>query len=161
MSKRTEEHKYEYIISDFTPQNLNGKKIPEIYQHKILYLNPYYINEKTPPSLKDWLELVRESIENPENPNVNRDREIINKAVSIIEESKITSQERALAKDESEWEEVKEEAREEGAKKSEEKTKKEIAKNLLLANVDIEIIIKTTGLSKEEIENLKKNREET
>jgi predicted transposase/invertase (TIGR01784 family) len=34
--------------------------------------------------------------------------------------------------------------------------KKEIAKNLLLANVDIEIIIKTTGLSKKEIENLKK-----
>ena len=36
----------------------------------------------------------------------------------------------------------------------EQKSKKEIAKNLLKNNVDIEIIIKSTGLTKEEIENL-------
>lgn len=150
ITAKTEEHKYEYIISDFTPQTLQGKKLPEIYQHKILYLNPYYTNNETPPALKDWLELVRESIENPENPHINRDREIINKSAEIIEETKITPQERAKAKDEAEWEEVKEKSYEEG----EEKTKKEIAKNLLDV-LDVETISKKTGLSKEEIEKLK------
>ena len=46
----------------------------------------------------------------------------------------------------------------EGMEKEQKKSKKkiiEIAKNLLLANMDIEFICKTTGLSVEEIEELR------
>jgi DNA-binding transcriptional regulator YdaS (Cro superfamily) len=39
--------------------------------------------------------------------------------------------------------------------KKEEKLKSEIAKNLLAAGVDIDTIAKTTGISKEELENIK------
>ncbi|MFG6318959.1 MAG: Rpn family recombination-promoting nuclease/putative transposase [Clostridia bacterium] len=42
-----------------------------------------------------------------------------------------------------------------GIEEGEEKAKKEIAKKLLNEKIDIEIIIKTTGLTKEEIEKLK------
>ena len=44
---------------------------------------------------------------------------------------------------------------EKGMQEGEKKKQIEIAKNLLLANVDISIIIQTTGLTKEEIEELK------
>jgi predicted transposase/invertase (TIGR01784 family) len=46
-------------------------------------------------------------------------------------------------------------AYEKGTKEGIEKEKKEIAKNLLINNVPIGTIIKTTGLTKNEIENLK------
>ena len=48
-----------------------------------------------------------------------------------------------------------EEGKEEGREEGREEEKQEIAKKLLKNNVDIEIIISSTGLSKEEIENLK------
>ncbi len=43
----------------------------------------------------------------------------------------------------------------EGMEKGEKKQKQEIAKNMLKENIDVDIIIKCTGLTKEEIESLK------
>ncbi len=48
-------------------------------------------------------------------------------------------------------------AREEGIKEGERKKQMEIAKNLLKNGIDIDVIIKSTGLSKEDIEYLKNN----
>ena len=45
-----------------------------------------------------------------------------------------------------------------GFRKGKEKTQIEIAKNLLLLNIDIEVISKSTGLSREEINNLSSNK---
>jgi len=49
------------------------------------------------------------------------------------------------------------EGREEGLMEGEKNKAKEIAKKLLEENISLEIIIKTTGLTKEEIEELKEN----
>ena len=51
-----------------------------------------------------------------------------------------------------------EEGKEEGREEGREKEKLEIAENLLKRNVDIDIIVESTGLSKEEVENLKKDK---
>ena len=48
-----------------------------------------------------------------------------------------------------------EKGREEGIKKGEEQKQKEVAKKMLAEKIDIELIIKVTGLTKEEIEELK------
>jgi len=56
-------------------------------------------------------------------------------------------------------EKIREEGRKEGIKEGMEKGKIEgkieVAKNLLKTGIDIEIIVKSTGLTKEEIEDLK------
>ena len=57
-----------------------------------------------------------------------------------------------------EREEGKEEGIKEGREEGREKEKLEIAENLLKRNVDIDIIVESTGLSKEEVENLKKDK---
>ena len=49
-----------------------------------------------------------------------------------------------------------EEGKEEGREEGREEEKIEIAENLLERNVDIDIIAESTGLSKEELKNLKK-----
>ena len=45
-------------------------------------------------------------------------------------------------------------AKQEGIKQGTEQEKMEIAKNLLSQNVDMDVIMKATGLTKEEIEKL-------
>ena len=51
--------------------------------------------------------------------------------------------------------EMKQEGIKEGIKEGSKQTKTEIAKNLLQAKVSEEIIIETTGITKEELDNLK------
>ena len=51
-----------------------------------------------------------------------------------------------------------EEGIKEGREEGREKEKLEIAENLLKRNVDIDVIVESTGLSKEKIENLKKDK---
>ena len=95
----------------------------------------------------------------------------IQEIFNIIKEDNISPKEYAKMKEEYSFEEYKQKEIEEkkgqwlleGLEKGLEKgievgmqeEKKEIARNLLLANVDISIIIQTTGLTKEEIEELK------
>ena len=157
-------HKKDITITDFRPRDLEGNYISET-PHKILYICPKYLNDKTPKVYREWLMAIEDSMDKEMNRD-NYGKEVIQDIISIIETDSITPQERAKMIQEFSDEEYltkmkeksrkegREEGRKEGRKEGEKRAKIEIAKNLLLAKVDINTIVISTGLSVEEIKKI-------
>jgi predicted transposase/invertase (TIGR01784 family) len=121
-----------------------------LYPHKLFFLNPFYLNEQTPKGLKDWMELVTESITHPQNPNINLSRPIIQKAAKLIDDDGLTAQERLSIMDERDYDNLRRREQEEGRFAE----KRETARKMLADGLEPVIIMKYTGLSPEELATL-------
>jgi hypothetical protein len=147
----------EVLLLKLNPQTLLGE-IRELYGHQFVCLNPNHPNQNTPQQIRDWLDLIYQSIHSPERPVLNTKNEGIKKAVELISFENLTPEERTKAKN-------KEASRivltmERAAGKQEEKM--EVAKNAIVEGFDNLIIAKLTGLSIEQIEELRnKDKENT
>jgi hypothetical protein len=62
--------KEEVMVTQFTTKTLKGKEIP-IYAHQMVTLNPNHPDPDTPQEMRDWLDLIYQSIHSPERPNIN------------------------------------------------------------------------------------------
>lgn len=89
--------KEDVMITDINPRNLKGELI-EMNNHKMFILNTSYDNQGTPQDIVDWLDLIRESMVNPENPHINTKKTAIAKAVELAEHEKLDPEELADAK---------------------------------------------------------------
>jgi len=145
--------KDEVMITSLDPRNLEDNVV-KIYGHQLIFLNHCFRKENTPANYRDWLDLIYDSINNPDNYHVNLDNQGIKKAVELIEydrlspgqlhQMKVDAQRKVARKlDE-------EKARKEGAQ--DERIK--MAKAMKKEGEPIDKISKYTGLSKEEIEEL-------
>jgi hypothetical protein len=144
--KTREFYRDEVLISSLNPKNLKGVE-RKLFNHELVYLNPNYKGEDTPQNYRDWLELIYESIHNPENPKVNTQNEGIKRATEIMSYENINPEE---------WEESKKEAgRRKVIKLEREEMQMEIAQNMIAENEPIEKIAKYTGLTVELIELLR------
>jgi predicted transposase/invertase (TIGR01784 family) len=152
-----DKHKRDVCTIDFDPKDRYGVGIGEI-NHKILYLCPKYVGDDTPEKYKEWLKAIDDSLDGKVEVK-NYKKGVIKKIFDLIKKDKTTPQEYAKMKDEYSNELAKQKKFEEGMKEGMEKGKKEreieIAKSLLLAKVDMKTIVKSTGLSIEEIKRLK------
>ncbi|TAF58866.1 MAG: hypothetical protein EAZ58_14170, partial [Flavobacterium sp.] len=140
----------EVLLLKLNPQTLQGQ-IRDLYGHQFVCLNPNHPNEETPKQIRDWLDLIYQSIHNPERPVLNIENEGIRKAVELISFENLTPTERMYAKN-------KEAARivltmERTAGKQERSV--EIAQNLIAIGLDNVTISQGTGLPIEEIEKLR------
>lgn len=138
--------KYEkdVLTIDFDPKDLQGKGIGEI-PHKVIYLCPKYVNENTPIAYREWMTAIADTLDKTVEETDYHDA-MIQKVFEAIEENGLTPRDRYNMIEEYEDQLFVETERQD--------SKKEIAKNLLAENVAIEIIAKTTGLSRSEIETL-------
>ncbi len=141
--------KDDVLISELNPKNLKGQ-VRDIFGHKLVFLNPNYQDSETPEPIKDWLQLIHESINNPENPTINTNKTAIKRVAELINEDKISPAERNLAK----IDESRRAARELYIKFAKREEKFEIAKGLKEDGIPNNIISKNTGLSLGEIENI-------
>jgi len=91
--------KDDVLISSLNPRTLQGLE-REMYGHKLVFLNPNYISEDTPQSYLDWLNLIRESVKNPQNPNINLENPAIRKASELADLNEASPEELQEAKDE-------------------------------------------------------------
>lgn len=89
--------KDEVLISSCDPRTLNDQAIA-IYGHKLIFLNPNFRKDTTPQNYRDWLDVIYESIHNPESYKVNLDNEGIKKVVELIDFENITPEENRLMK---------------------------------------------------------------
>ncbi|HAI69354.1 MAG TPA: hypothetical protein DCM38_07960 [Gammaproteobacteria bacterium] len=121
-----------------------------LYPHQLFFLNPFYLNDKTPQGLKDWMTLVVESVNNPRTPNINLHRPIIQKAAKLIDDDGLTPQERMDIIDERDYNNMRRNEFQQGKQAR----NIEIAQNLLAEGVELTLIAKTTGLSIDELESL-------
>jgi hypothetical protein len=138
--------KEEVIVTKFSSKNLKGKEI-NIYAHQMVCLNPNHPEVDTPAAIRDWLDLIYQSIHSPERPNVNLNNAGVKRAAELIDYDKLTPQELAKAKNKEQGEVVKSIYKLEAMQ--------DAAKKMLDLNVDINIIQQSTGLSIAEIEKLR------
>ncbi len=140
----------EVLLLDLNPQTLQGE-IRELYGHQFVCLNPNHPNSETPKAIRDWLDLIYQSIHSPERPVLNTENEGIRKAIELISFENLSPEERTKAKNK--------EAAKVTLAKTELYAKREntleIAKNLLQSPLSNEDIAKYTGLTIEQIEELR------
>ncbi|MDM8558178.1 Rpn family recombination-promoting nuclease/putative transposase [Candidatus Parabeggiatoa sp. HSG14] len=159
-----DKHKTDVLITDFSPKKLDGTRIAEI-QHKIVYLCPKYVSDKTPKPYQEWLKAINDSLDRQVEES-DYQNEVIQEVFSLIKKDKISPQECARMKDEySDEEYLQEQAQkamkegmEKGMKKGMEKGMEKgvsmVAKKMKEAQVATETIMEATGLSIEQIEKL-------
>ena len=82
----------EMLITSFQTENSGKENIP-LYAHKLIALNPNHKHKDTPKEVRDWLDLIYESINHPENPKINRQNPGIDKAADLIDMDKLTPKE--------------------------------------------------------------------
>jgi len=139
----------EVLLLNLNPQTLQGE-IRELYGHQFVCLNPNHPNSETPKQIRDWLDLIYQSIHSPERPVLNMQNEGIRKAMELISFENLTPEERTKAKNKEAAKIVL--TKEKVAGKQEEKI--EIAKKAIQKGFDNETIAELTDLTVEQIEAL-------
>ncbi|MBK9502018.1 MAG: hypothetical protein IPO06_22115 [Leptospiraceae bacterium] len=159
------------MISNLNPKNIKGDEL-NIYGHCLVFLNPNYKNAETPARIRDWLDLVYESMHNPEKPIINSNNDGIKRASEILdfehispsewEQSKIREGRKMvqmMAKEEG-VEEGKIIGREEGKQEEKERSEKEkedaIRKAISKRKLTLEEIAEVFGVSVEFVKHFPK-----
>ncbi len=121
-------------------------EVRDLYGHQFVCLNPNHPNEETPKQIRDWLDLIYQSIHSPERPVLNTKNVGIKKAVELISFENLTPEERTQAKNK--------EASKIVLTKERMSEKIEIAKTMIENKEPNEKIAKYTGLTLKQIEKL-------
>ena len=131
----------------------DGADVP-LYPHKLFFLNPNYRSDQTPAAVRDWLELVFESIAHPEQPHLNTTRQIIRKATHLIESDGLTPTERRVAMEDQGYEDNLVFREQKGRQES----RAEIAAAMLAKGFEPATVAELTGLSVAEILKLSQQK---
>jgi hypothetical protein len=103
----------EILITRFTTKNWSGKEV-FLFPHQMTCLNPNHPDPDTPPAIRDWLDLIYQSIHSPERPSINLKHPGIKKAHDLIDFEKLTPQELEELKNKEQGEVVRSMYKEEG-----------------------------------------------
>lgn len=90
--------KDDVLITDVNPRTLQGE-IRDMYNHKMVILNTTNADQNTPPEIRDWLDLIIQSMQNPDHPIINTQKPAIVKAAKLAEFDDITPEQLAEAKE--------------------------------------------------------------
>ncbi len=143
--------KDDVLMTSLNPHTLSGQ-IREIYGHSLIFLNPNYTDSDTPKEIFDWLNLIQESIKNPENPQINLDKPAIKKAMNLAEIDMLTPEQLGEAKDEESKKEMIAIQKEEG--------KIEMILNGHKNNFSVEQLSVLSGFSPEKVKRIIENYSE-
>ncbi len=89
--------KDDVLITDVNPRTINGN-IRDMYNHKMVILNTTNVDDDTPPEIRDWLDLIIQSMQHPEDPKINTKKPAIVKAAQLAELDNIDPEQMAEAK---------------------------------------------------------------
>jgi predicted transposase/invertase (TIGR01784 family) len=154
---RDESINFSVAVSDMNPMTELNQKL-EVYPHRLIFLVPRLVTDRTPKGVKAWLELIADSLDRQVD-ETRYSSLLFRKIISDIESTTISPEEASEIKDEAAWElaqarfarEGREEGREEGRKAAVE----QIALAMLERGVDVTLIAEVTGLKPEEMDKLK------
>lgn len=150
------------LIGDISFVNEFRQKV-NIYPHQLIFLVPRLVNDETPEGIKAWLELIADSLDD-ELDETRYDSPIFQRVIDAIEWDNISPEELRKVKDEAVWDDTLEEEHErgrtEGREEGLQQGKAQVALSLLREGVDIDLIARTTGLNREDIEQLRQTRNE-
>jgi predicted transposase/invertase (TIGR01784 family) len=90
--------KDDVLITDTNPRTLQNV-MRDMNNHKMVFLNTIYTNDETPANIKDWLDLITESMKNNQDlEKINKNKKGIAKAVSLAKMDDLSPDELAEAK---------------------------------------------------------------
>lgn len=144
-TKKGEAVRDEVLLLKLNPKTLSGIE-REIYGHQLVCLNPNHPAEDTPPQIRDWLDLIYQSIHSPERPVLNEANAGVQRAAALIRDENLTPEEFAASKDEA--------SRKEVLAMDVLEIKREIARSMKAEGDDISKISRVIGLGADEIEQL-------
>jgi len=150
-------HKKDIGITSFDPVDLTGRPYGEI-PHKIMYICPKYVNEKTPEPYREWMLAIEDSLDGLVDESAYK-HPTIRKIFGLIEKDLITPKEYAVMKDEYGYRQLMdkeyEKGRDEGLKEGVEEGRRKTAICMIkIGAFSEEQIAQATGLSLEEIRKL-------
>jgi predicted transposase/invertase (TIGR01784 family) len=145
--------KDDILISDVTPRNRKGQTV-KFYGHQLIFLNPHFKNDDTPPQIKDWFDLILESISHPDNPQINLQNQAIKKAAELIEDDNLTPEVRTASKVAFATEETRKIVEKRALIAGEKKGKMETAQNMIAKGFEVQTISEITGLDVETLNQL-------
>lgn len=138
-------HQPDISLINFDPHDLHGRPLNEI-PHKVIYLCPKYVTGETPEPYREWLLAINDTLDEEVDETLYH-QTAIQKLFEAIRRDHISPEERARMIDEFHLEELQQTKFEEGRYIRQ----REIAAALLREGVAVEIVMKTTGLSRNEI----------
>jgi len=147
-----DKHGVDIATIDFDPKDRHGKRIGEI-SHKILYLCPKYVSEKTAEPYREWLRAINDSLDEEVNEN-DYQRKEIKEIFDIIQQDLTTPQEYARMKDEYSAEVLRKDEFNQGLNKGIKAERLKNAKKMLAENLEFSLIAKITGFSLEELKKM-------
>jgi len=141
-------------VSTMNPVTEFGQAV-EAYPHRLVFLAPRLVNEQTPPLIREWLELIKDSLDKEVDETAYQ-RPLFQQIIKGIEETEIDPATLAEIKDEKAWEYVQASARQEGLEQGAYQKALEITHQLLDV-LDDEIISLKTGLTVEQVRQLRQD----
>jgi hypothetical protein len=144
----------EVLLMEMNPKNLKGEP-RDLFGHQFVCLNPNHRIKDTPARIMDWLDLIYKSIHQPNAQDLNVGNDGIKKAMELIDFENLTPEERAEAKNKEAGKIVLNIER--AAGKQERNI--EIAKKAIKKGFDNETITDLTGLTTEQIQELRTETE--
>jgi PD-(D/E)XK nuclease family transposase len=139
----------EMLITTFTTRNA-AKVERLLYRHSFVTLNPNHRDPSTPKAVKDWLDLIDESMHNPTNPSINLQNTGIQRAAELIEINKFTPKQLAAKKSV----EQARSAKIVGEEYARWEERVRMAKELHAAQVPLEVIARTVRYSEYETQQM-------
>ncbi|MDQ7091964.1 MAG: PD-(D/E)XK nuclease family transposase [Methylococcales bacterium] len=147
-----DKHKTDILINDFKPRKLDHSTVSET-EHKIVYLCPKYVNDKTPEPYQEWLRLINDSLdEHIEETDYQNDT--IQKIFPLIEKNTISPQDAARMIDEYSDEQYLSDECHKAMREGVQQEKIENAKAMITEGLDLSLISKITGISEQELQSL-------
>jgi predicted transposase/invertase (TIGR01784 family) len=140
-----DKHKTDLAMIDFDPKTFDGKALGEI-PHKVLYVCPKYVNEKTPEPYREWLLAIQDSLDESVDETAYHKPEI-QEIFQVIERDSISPKERARMKDEYAYAELR---RKDYAAGQQQKAL-ETARKMQEKGFSLEQISELTGLTREDL----------
>jgi hypothetical protein len=141
---------------EFDPKDLLTGKLLGMIPHKIVYLCPKYTSEEVPQPYYEWLQAIQDSLDEQVD-EVCYHHPAILKVFELIVKESLTPEERSRMKDEYAYGEYYRKEKEEAEKRGIAKGQAKIAQMLLAEGMSVAFIVKVTGLSIEEIQQLQLN----
>jgi PD-(D/E)XK nuclease family transposase len=159
--------KDEFLLLDFNPRTIGGE-IRDLYGHQFVCLNPNYSDKDTPQKVRDWLDLIYQSMHNPQDPVLNIKNAGIKKATELISFENLTPEERSESKKKEAGKitiaKIEKDARDDERAKAEKEAQEEAEKKeieLILGlydnGVPIPVIAKSFNKTEEQISAIIKN----
>ena len=150
---RDERVNFSVATSDFSPIDEFGRKI-EVYPHRLIFLTPRLLNERTPESIKPWLALIVDSLDG-QIDETSHERPIFQKIIARIQSSELSPEELSEVKDEVAWELRLSMERHEGHEDGRQEAQEQIALGMLKKGMDTMVVAELTGLAPEQVEKLR------